>query len=370
MDQEQKNKKIEELLSRSIDKILPSKDLLKEKLTRGDKLKIYIGADPTGASLHLGHATNYIILEKFRQLGHKVVLLIGDFTARIGDPTDKDTARKQLSRKDVKRNAKTWLSQVGKVLNLKDKKNKVEVVYNHKWLSKMKFEDVITVASNFTVQQMLERDMFENRIKEGKPIYLHEFFYPLMQGYDSVYMNVDIELCGTDQLFNALAGRTLLKRLKDKEKFVITTTLLENPKTGQKMMSKSLGTGIYIDEEPNEMFGKVMSQPDENMRQLFVDTTLLELDEIDKIMAKEPMEAKKNTFQKGKPDQVKEISLAKNKMLIDTLIDNQVVESKNQIRRLLEDGAIKINREKILENTQLKGGEKIQVGKRKWVKVK
>ncbi len=232
-------KEIEELLSRSVKEILPSKEAFKDALLSGKRLKIYIGTDATGASLHLGHSTNYLILEKFRQMGHEVIFLIGDFTSRIGDPTDKgETARKQLSREEVIENTKTWLEQVRPIVDIENPENPVKILYNHDWLAKLTFEDVIKLASHFTVQQMIERDMFEKRLNENKPLYLHELFYPLMQGYDSVAMDVDVEMCGSDQKFNALAGRTLLRKIKDKEKFVFITTLLENPKTKDKMMSK------------------------------------------------------------------------------------------------------------------------------------
>jgi tyrosyl-tRNA synthetase len=232
--------KIDELLSRSVEEVIPGKAQLRELLLSGNRLRIYIGTDATGSSLHLGHATNYIILEKFRELGHEVIFLVGDFTSRIGDPTDKGiSARKQLTRDEVVENTSTWLKQVRPIINLDDQDNPVKILYNHDWLSKLTFEDVVNLASNFTVQQMLERDMFQKRIAEGSPLFLHELFYPLMQGYDSVAMDVDIEMCGMDQKFNALAGRTLQRKLKDREKFVFITTLLENPKTKEKMKSKT-----------------------------------------------------------------------------------------------------------------------------------
>ena len=207
--------KIDELISRSVVEILPSKEGFKELLLSGKKIRFYIGTDATGTSLHLGHATNYMVLERLRKLGHEAIFLIGDFTAMIGDPTDKSAARKQLTREDVKNNVKTWLKQIEPIVDLNDSKNPVKILYNCDWLSKLSFEDVINISSNFTVQQMLERDMFAKRLEENKPIHLHEFFYPLMQGYDSVAMDVDMELCGNDQKFNALAGRTLLRKLKN-----------------------------------------------------------------------------------------------------------------------------------------------------------
>src|SRR3989338_2123366 len=286
-------KEINELLTRSVAEILPTKEGLREALESGKRLRIYIGTDATGTSLHLGHATNYMILEKFRRLGHEVIFLVGDFTARIGDPTDKsESARKQLTRKQVTENVKTWIEQVRPVIDINNKENPVKVLYNYDWLSTLSFEDVINLASNFTVQQMIERDMFQKRIQDKKPLYLHELFYPLMQGYDSVAMDVDMEMCGNDQKFNALAGRTLLKKLKNKEKFVFITTLLENPKTGEKMMSKSLGAGIFLDWDAHQMFGGAMAQPDENMKQLFTDCTWLSLEEIENILNSHPKEAK------------------------------------------------------------------------------
>ncbi len=275
--------KIDELLSRSIASVLPSKEKLKEAILSGKKLRIYIGADATGPALHIGHATNYMVLERFRRLGHKVIILIGDFTAMIGDPTDKLAARQQLTRPQVEQNVATWLEQIRPLLGFDDKDNPPEVVYNSLWLGALNLSNVLDIASHFTVQQMLERDMFEKRLTENKPIWLHEFFYPLMQGYDSVALDVDVELCGTDQTFNALAGRHLQRDYHKKEKFVITTTLLENPITKEKMMSKSLGTGVYLNESAESMTNKILQQADENIIQLFIDCTYVPMEEINRI---------------------------------------------------------------------------------------
>jgi len=390
---------IDEILNRSVGEILPTKEKLKEKMMSGDKLRIYIGTDATGASLHLGHATNYIILEKFRKLGHKVIFLIGDFTSRIGDPTDKGAARVQQTREEVVAHTQTWLDQIKPLVDINNEKNPVEIVYNHDWLAKLTFEDVIDIASNFTVQRMLERDMFEKRMKEGKPIHLHEFFYPLMQGYDSVELDVDIEMCGSDQKFNALAGRTLLKKYKNKEKFVFITTLLENPKTGEKMMSKSLGTGVYLDWSANKMFGGIMSQSDENMKQLFIDTTLLELDEIDNILeTNEPRDAKLklafeitkiyhgekeaqkaqeyfvNTFSKKEiPDDVKEYNTQEGVNILELLVATEGAISKGDARRKIQQNGVSIDGEKITDvNYKIisKDDEKVmKVGKKFFVKL-
>ncbi|EKE21817.1 MAG: hypothetical protein ACD_7C00122G0001 [uncultured bacterium] len=400
MDKKELEQKVDEILSRSVKEILPSREALKERMMAEDKMKIYIGTDATGASLHLGHATNYIILEKFRQLGHEVIFLIGDFTSRIGDPTDKSAARVQLTREQVIENTKTWLNQVRPLIKIDDKENPVKIVYNHDWLSKLTFEDVIDIASNFTVQRMLERDMFEKRLKEEKPIYLHEFFYPLMQGYDSVALDVDIEMCGSDQKFNALAGRTLLKKYKNKEKFVFITTLLENPKTGEKMMSKSLGTGVFIDWDANKMFGSIMAQPDENMNQLFIDTTFLSLEEIDKVMKSEnPRDAKMrlaweivkiyhgkeeadkaqeyfiNIFSKKElPEDIAELTGSEGENIVDFIIRAGFATSKGDARRKIEQGGVSIDGEKIPRGELILtknefSGKILKVGKINFVKI-
>ncbi len=394
-------KLIDELLTRSVVEVLPSKEKMKEFLMSGKQMKIYIGADATGPALHLGHATNYIVLEKFRKLGHKVVILIGDFTARIGDPTDKTAARVQLTRDQVMKNAETWLSQLKPIIDIHNKENPVEVVYNHDWLSKMTFENVIDLASNFTVQQMLERDMFEKRLAEKKPIYVHEFFYPLMQGWDSVHLDVDAEMCGNDQKFNALTGRTLVERYNKKEKFVFITTLLENPVTKEKMMSKSLGTGVFLDASANDMFGKLMAQADENIPQLFIDCTYESMEKIDAIRAqlKDPKtnprdikmdlafeitkiyhgekaakEAKEhfiNTFQKKEiPDEVEEYAFAGEKDIVELLVNTKFAESKSDARRLVEAGSIKIDGE-VHTGLALPTKDEFifQKGKRSFVKV-
>lgn len=398
-------KKIDDLLSRSVADIIPSPEDLKERLMTGKRMSVYIGMDPTYTALHLGHSTNIIWLEKFRQLGHQVTFLVGDFTARIGDPTDEAATRTQLSRKDVEKNMKKWVEMIRPLIDIDNKDNPVKIVYNHDWLSKMTFEDVIDLSSHFTVQQMLERDMFEERMKNDKPIFVHEFFYPLMQGYDSVVLDVDIELCGTDQLFNAMTGRHLMKKLKNKEKFVITTNLLENPKTGEKMMSKSRGTGVYLDESPKEMFGKIMSQADENIYQLFIDCTLMDLTEIDKIKAEmdsgkmNPRDAKIKlakeiikiyhdeaaadkaetnfikVFSQGDvPEDMLEVEVKSDKVnLVDLLVDNKVVSSKSEVKRLMQQGAVKVNDEKFTDfNEKLEVADEVvvRVGKLRFVRLK
>src|SRR3989344_2606430 len=394
--------KIKDILSRSVAEILPTKKRLQNVLCSGKKLRIYMGTDATGTSLHLGHATNYMILEKLRRLGHEIIFLIGDFTARIGDPTNKgDSARKQLTREQVIENTKTWIDQVRPVIDVDNKDNPVKLLYNNDWLAKLTFEDVINLASNFTVQQMIERDMFEKRIESGKPLYLHEMFYPLMQGYDSVAMDVDIEVCGMDQKFNALAGRTLLKKLKNKDKFVLITTLLVNPITGEKMMSKSLDTGVFLDFDAERMYGALMAQADENVRKLFVDCTWMDLEEINRILeTKNPRDAKmllafevtkiyhgeesaKNAeisfvqiFQhKEMPKGISEFQVVKGTTIVDVLVESGLAKSKGDARRIVVQGGIKIDGEKIGRiniDTPIKSSPKskiLQKGKRYFLKL-
>ncbi len=392
--------KIEELLTRSIDTVYPNKENLRKLLLSGKQISLYVGIDPTADYVHLGHSTNYLLLERFHKLGHKVIVLVGDFTAMIGDPSDKTAARIRLTPAEIKKNLKTFKEQIGKILNFKDKKNKIEFKFNSSWLKKLDFEKLAELASNFTVQQMLERDMFEKRIKENKPLYVHEFFYPLMQGYDSVALEVDLEVGGTDQTFNMLAGRTLVRRYLDREKFVMSTTLLVNPKTGEKLMSKSLGTGVGLNESAENMFGKVMALADEGVVQTFIDCTRLPLSDINKKkerlaagenpknikmeLAKEivrmyhgeksAVEAEKyfiSTFQKKEtPEEITEFPIT-GKNIVDALIESKLAESKSEARRLISEKGVKINNN-VVDSLEiiLKSGDIIQKGKRFFAKAK
>lgn len=333
-------------------------------------MRFYIGCDATGPDLHIGHATNFLLLERLRKLGHDIIILFGDFTARIGDPTEKDTARKMLSEQEVEKNIQTWKEQVSKALRLDDPENPVRIEKNSVWLSTLNFSDIVNLASAFTAQQMLERDMFDRRWKEGKPIYLHEFLYPLMQGYDSVALDVDVEVGGNDQVFNMLTGRTLLKKYKGKEKFVIATTLLEHPQTGKKLMSKSEGDYVALSATPREMFGGVMALPDGAIPQLFLDCTEVPLSEVHQItqdlksgtknprdikslLAREIVarfhgietgdQAEKDfnlTFREGKPKDFTEIKISGSKSVADALMEQNIIESKTELRRLVREGAI------------------------------
>jgi len=273
---------IKEVLDRWTDKIYPSREDFLKKLTK-KKLVIYHGIDPTAPSLHLGHSTNLLLLKRFQEWGHKVILLVGDFTAQIGDPSGRLTERNPLTEKEVLNNSQTYKFQAGKILDFRSKRNSAEVKRNSQWLKKFTLEKILRLSGNFTVQRIIERDMFQKRLKQKKPIWLHEFLYPLFQGYDSVALDVDVEVGGTDQTFNMMIGRDLMRIYRNKEKFVITTPLLINPKTGNKLMSKSEGNYVALDDSSEEMFGKIMALPDEVIINCFKLCTEVSLEEI-KIM--------------------------------------------------------------------------------------
>jgi tyrosyl-tRNA synthetase len=377
--------KIEELLTRGVENVYPSTDELKKVLLSGKKLSIYNGIDPTGPTLHIGHGTTLMKLREFQDLGHKIILLIGDFTGRIGDPTDKGAVRKQLSTKEIKDNLKQYTKQAGKILDMK----KVVVKFNSKWLSKLTFEEVLEISSEFTLQQMIERDMFERRIKEGQPIHLHEFFYPLMQGYDSVAMNVDMEIGGNDQTFNMLVGRTMMKN-RGKEKYVLTTKLLVDP-TGKKM-GKSEGNMITLEDNAEDMFGKVMSWPDTLMPLAFEICTRAEVSplnganprdlkmklafEIVKIYhgeqkAKNAEQHFVNTFQKKEvPEDVQEVD--GEGAIAPILVQAKIIESNSEVRRLIQAGAITdmTENKKVSAPGVVISGHVYKIGKHKFIKIK
>ncbi len=277
--------KVQALLSRGTENVIP-RDLAQKKLTGGEKLRIYWGIDPTGARIHLGHAVPLRKMKQFTDLGHHVIFLVGSFTATIGDPTGRDAAREPLTQAQVEENFQTYKQQAEKILDF----SKVEVRYNHEWLAKLTFEDIIGLASKFTVQQMLQRDMFERRLKEGKPVSLHEFLYPLMVGYDSVVLDVDCELGGSDQEFNMLAGRHLQSAFGKRDKFVLTCKLLEGL-DGRKM-SKSFNNCVYLNDTPADMYGKIMSLKDELVADYFEVATDVPQGEVETIIAGHPKEAK------------------------------------------------------------------------------
>ncbi len=375
--------KIDEILDRGVEVVLPTKEALRETIVKR-KITLYQGFDPTAPSLHIGHFIGVRKLAQFQALGHKVVFLIGDFTAMIGDPTDKLATRKKLTKEDVIKNLKDYKKQVEKVISF-DGTNPAEIMFNSTWLSKLNFEQIIELSSNFTVQQMIERDMFHQRLKHGKPIYLHEFYYPLMQGYDSVAMDVDLEVGGNDQLFNMLAGRTLMRNIKNKEKFVLTMKLLVD--SSGKKMGKTEGNAIFLSDTATNIFGKIMAFDDgmlplaiELLTDLPMDTTLkvpamdakkaLAFEVVKQIHGEDrARDAKENfekTFQHKAPDYSKKIKNLKTL----SLTVGDLVGSISQAKRLILAGGVDVDGETIKDiSYDLKGGEKLKIGKRIFVKV-
>ncbi len=396
MIQEQK---IQEVLTRGVENIYPNKASLEKVLKSGKKLRLYNGIDPTGPTLHLGHLVQIMKLKQFQDLGHEVIVLIGDFTAQIGDPTDKFAVRKQLTHKQVIENCKWYKDQIGKILDLK----KVKFKYNSEWLGKLSFADTIKLSSNFTAQQTLSRGMFKKRIQEGRDLYLHELLYPMMQAYDSVYMDVDLEIGGNDQMFNMLAGRTLMKKMKNKEKFVLTTRLLSDS-SGDKM-GKTEGNMVALNEKPNQMFGQIMSWSDSLIvsgLELCTNVSIKEINQIKKDIKtnklnprdakaklaceivsiyygnKKAQESEKefeNIFKnKEKPVNIPTYIAKGDKwQIIDLLVETKLAPSKSEAKRLIEQGGVKIDNQKIKdweEKIKIKDKMIIQVGKRKFIEIK
>jgi tyrosyl-tRNA synthetase len=384
-------------LERGIENFYPSDTAVEKALGSGKRLKVYLGIDPTGPALHLGHAIPLRKLADLQKLGHEAILLIGDFTAMIGDPTDKTAARKKLTREEVLSNCRNYKKQASKFLSFTGP-NAAKFAFNSKWLAKMTFADVVELASHFTVQQLAERDMFEKRMKESKPVYLHEFLYPLMQGYDSVAMDVDMEIGGNDQTFNMLAGRTLMKEMKGREKFVLTTALLEDA-SGRKM-GKTEGNMITFDDSPEDMYGKVMSWTDGMIIpgfRLCTDVTVSEIDRIEDLIKKggNPVEYKHRLagevvalFHSPKaasaasahflkvhksrevPDDIPGLRAEKGMTLVDALAASGLVSSKTEARRQIRQGGVKVDGKAVKDiDAKVKKGSTVQKGKRHFVRI-
>jgi len=381
---------IEQLLTRGVEEVI-EKDHLEKRLRAGEKLRIKHGADPTAPDLHLGHAVVLRKLREFQNLGHKIVFIIGDFTAKIGDPSGRSAARPVLSEKEIKKNAKTYFKQAGKILNIK----KTEIHYNSEWFNPLTggggWGEVLETAGKFTIQRILERDDFEKRIKSGTEITIKEILYPLMQAYDSVKVKADVEIGGTDQKFNMLTGRALQRRTGQNEQDVITTPILIGL-DGEQKMSKSLRNYIGLIDSPDEMFGKIMSIPDKiinNWAELATnifqeikaiknprDAKMRLAYEIVKIYhsGKEAEKTQENfvkLFQKKEiPEDIQEIKIKEKKELGDILTENKIVSSKSEFRRLIKDGAIDLDSETI-KNVHhiINKNAVVKIGKKKFIKI-
>ncbi len=383
-------------LERGADTIIPRDELL-EKLRKSEKtgapLRIKLGLDPTAPDIHLGFAVVLRKLRQFQDLGHHAHLIIGDFTAQIGDPSGKSKTRPQLTREQVEENAATYQEQLTKILD----SDKTTIHFNGDWLGQMKFDDVIRLAAKYTVAQMLEREDFAQRLADGKPVGMHEILYPLCQGQDSVEIRADVELGGTDQRFNNLVGRDLQKASGQEAQVVLLMPILVGLDGVQKM-SKSLGNYVGIGEAPAEMFGKLMSIPDDAMRQYYTLCTDVALDEIDAILAGHPMDAKKRLgreivaiyhgadaatsaqsafeqqFSRAEvPAEMPEIEVEAGEIGVVDLLAQCFGVSKSEARRMIEQGAVAVDGDKVSDATasvEARDGMTVKMGKRRWARVK
>lgn len=348
---------------------------LRARLNEGRPLRVYLGVDPTSPDIHLGHTVPLRKLKQFQELGHQVVFLIGSFTALIGDPSDKDKARPQKDVEEIAYNVQTYATQAFKILD----ESQTQIRYNSEWLAEMSFADVIRLASNFTVQQFLQRDNFEKRYRAGEPVFLHEFFYALMQGQDAVALETDVQIGGTDQTFNMLAGRTLQERAGQKPHIALTFPMLPGTDGVQKM-SKSLGNAIGITSTPEDMYGKVMSIPDAAMGLYYRLVTRLHPDQIEQLLAQvengtlHPRDAKMQLAyeiteifhgsegaekgarhfatvfqQKNLPDEMPERTLTEPTRLVDILREAGFAKSNGEARRLIQQNAVSLDDERITD---------------------
>ncbi|MEK7219233.1 MAG: tyrosine--tRNA ligase [Patescibacteria group bacterium] len=388
-------KKIDEVLSRGVEDIFV-KEHFYDALRSGKQLRIKLGIDPTSPFIHLGRAITLRKLKAFQDLGHHIVLIIGDFTAKIGDPSDKLEKRPMLTNEEIKNNLKDYLKQISLVLDMKN----VEVRYNSEWLSKMSIPEVGKLLECFTVQQMTKRRNFKKRLDAGEDVFMVEFMYPALQGYDSVIVKSDVEIGGFDQLFNLKAGRTVQKRYVQKEQDIMVLSMLEG--TDGRKMSSSWGNVISIIDTPDEMFGKIMSLKDELITKYFLLTTDLSMEEVNKIEnslkgGENPMKYKKilakeiislyhskekaeeaqenweNTFSKGGvPDDVLEVKIEEGTKLMNVLLDAKIVDSKTEFRRLVSEGAVtNMDKNEKVTDADIKASNVVyKIGKHRFVRIK
>lgn len=387
---------IDIILKRGTENIIPNEEKLQTLLDSGKKLRIYLGIDPTATHIHLGHAVPLRKLQAFAELGHEVYFLIGNFTALVGDTSDKNTERPILTQAEIEKNFQTYKEQASKILDF----SKVKVVYNSEWLSKLTFGDVLSLTRHFSVNDFISRELIRRRLNEGKRVGLAEMLYPLMQGYDSYHLDADIQLGGTDQTFNMQAGRSLIKDIRGKESFVLANGFLLG--TDGRKMSKSWGNAIWLDDSPEDIFGKIMSINDDLIEDYFTLATSLELTEIEQIVAQlqnKPMELKKKLAKaiitelygedqavsaadhfsqavqkKIAPDDTQVITYHKDtitvEMLIALLTDAKIIPSKSEGRRLFSQHALYLNDEPITQaEIKLEKENSIRVGKRKYIKI-
>ncbi len=386
---------IKTLLERGVVEVNGKNELIK-KIESGKKLRVKFGIDPTGSEIHLGHSVPLRKLKQFQDAGHHVILLFGTFTGKIGDPTGKDKLRKSLTDEDIQKNMETYLEQAGKILDIEN----VEIVKNGDWLSPMNFAEVLQLAGTFSVSQMLQRDMFQKRIEENKEINLVEFMYPLMQGYDSVALHADVEIGGTDQLFNLMAGRKIQERFGQEPQAVLTVPIIEGL-DGHEKMSKSLGNYVGVMEEPRNIFGKIMSIPDELMPKYFELLTDCTENEIIEILKGHPKSSKMRLAKEitksltneetakhaeeefirifasddknAIPDNILEVQAKKGSYtVLELAILSSLFPSNKEAKRKIAEGAFRVNGEKkenAEEMVEILGEEVLQVGKKLFCKI-
>ncbi len=392
-----KDKRIDQVLTKGTEQVLPDKKGLAE-LMKKKRIRLYFGIDPTSPNIHIGHAVLLRKLRDFQKLGHEVILLFGTFTAQIGDPSGRDKKREPLTLKQVKKNIATYKKQASKVLDM----SKTKIKQNHVWLEKLKFDDLVKMGSNFTTSRLLERDMFQNRLKKGQEVWLNELLYPLMQGYDSVAMNVDLEIGGTDQLFNMLVGRKLQRIYNKKVKYVLTIPMLTG--LDGREMSKTYSNFVNLIDVPNDMFGKVMSLKDELIIHYFELCTDLDLVEIrrmekelkskvvnprdlkaklakeivkiyhgEKLSQKAEEEFNKVFKEKKLPSEIKKVRILEKEIdILDLLVKANLVLSKSKAKRLIEQNAVVIDsvlKTDWQEKIKIKKGMIIKAGKRRFVQI-
>ena len=388
-----------DLILKGTEEIIPQEELIKKiekSITSKIPLKIKCGCDPSRPDLHLGHSVVLSKMRDFQDLGHKAVLLIGDFTAIIGDPTGRNKTRPQLSISEAKNNSKSYVDQASKILESKS----LDILYNSEWLSKIDFNKLIELTSKYTVARMLERDDFTKRYNKGQPISLHEFLYPIAQGYDSVYLKSDVELGGTDQKFNLLVGRNLQKEYGQDPQIIITTPLIEGT-DGVEKMSKSYDNYIGFKDSPSDIYGKILSIPDNLIGKYFEFCTRVDdLNEIkdsikngtqnprdlkrrlareivsiyhDRTLASNAeLEFDKMFIKKDVPDDIPEFKLVKKMKLIDIIVKNKILISNGEAKRMIKQGAVKIDNNKVEDVfLEINPNKKIiiKVGKRKFLKI-
>ncbi|TXG76501.1 tyrosine--tRNA ligase [Candidatus Dojkabacteria bacterium] len=378
------------LLTRGVTTIVPSKNELEKALKSGKKLNIYFGIDPTATKIHLGHAFPLRKLQKLTDDGHNITFLIGDFTALIGDTSDKDTERPSLTPEEIKENFETYKNQASKILDF----SKIQVKFNSEWLSKLSFEDIVKLTQNFSANDLISRELIKKRLESGKRVGLHEFLYPVMQGYDSYHLDTDVQIGGADQVFNMQAGRTLQKALRNKESFVLCTDYLLG--TDGRKMSKSWGNAIWLTDEPFEMFRKVMSINDDLIKQYYLLGTNISEDQFpsDIEISDDPMLVKKklaheivkelhsekaadealSKFEKvvqnkELPDDIGELNVTEDTVIDEEfLINNSFAESKSEAKRLFNQNAVSLDSQKVKSGEGFAGnsGEELvlKVGKR------